>query len=64
MDARSLREVTALPLLGSVSLGAGHEKRIRESSGFKRFMVGLLALIGAFAMAMAIIVIRVQGVGA
>lgn len=58
MDARALREATGLPLLGSVSLAAGHEKRIRESSGFKRFMLGISALIGAFAAAMAFLIIR------
>jgi len=57
MDGRSLREVTGLPLLGTVSLAAGHEKRIRESAGFKRFLFGLFALVGAFAIAMALIVV-------
>jgi len=63
MDARSLREATGVPLLGSVSLAAGHEKRIRETSGFKRFMLGLGALIAVFAAAMAIVVIKGQGIG-
>lgn len=57
MDARTLREVTGLPLLGGVSLALGHANRIRESSEFKRFMLGLFALIGAFIAGMILLVV-------
>ena len=63
MDARTLREVTGLPLLGTVSLAQEQASRIRESSGFKRFMLGLAALIGAFAIGMALLVV-ISGRGA
>ncbi len=56
MDSRTLREVTGLPLLGTVSFATAHT-RIRESSGFKRFMLGLGALVGAFAAGMAVLVV-------
>lgn len=63
MDAHSLREVTGLPVLGSVSLAEGHVNKIRESSAFKRFMFGLLALIGSFAVGMALLLV-ISGRGA
>lgn len=62
MDSRTLREVTGLPLLGTISLASAHS-RIRESSGFKRFMLGLGSLIGLFAIGMIVLAIR-SGQGA
>ena len=50
MDTKSLREVTGLPLLGSISFVLGPSSRIRESTGFKRFMAGLGLLVGVYTL--------------
>ncbi len=54
-DTKTLREVTELPLLGSVSLVAGHKNRIRESAEFKRFVAALAALIGLYMVGMVVL---------
>ena len=54
-DTKTLREVTELPLLGSISLVLGHNNRIRESAEFKRFVAALAALIGLYMIGMVVL---------
>lgn len=48
MDARSVREVTGLPLLGSVSLVVDEASKRRERKGLYGFLAGLVSLIGVY----------------
>ncbi len=48
-DGRLLREVTGLPLLGSVSLLRNHAAMQLDRRRTKQFLAGFLGLIGAFA---------------
>lgn len=52
-EASALRSATELPLLGVVSLVAGHEHRQAERRSIKRFAGALLALVALFAVGMA-----------
>jgi polysaccharide chain length determinant protein (PEP-CTERM system associated) len=47
-DARSLREMTDLPVLGSVSMIVGENQRRRERRGLIGFLSGVFALIGSY----------------
>lgn len=47
-DARALRDVTGLPVLGSVSMVMSDARRRRERRGLVGFITGFLAFIAAF----------------
>lgn len=49
LDARSLREATGLPILGSVSMLVDEKRRKKERRGILAFLSAFLALIGSFA---------------
>jgi hypothetical protein len=52
-DARTLREATGLPLLGTVSMIIDDSTKRRERTGLIRFFSGLGALVGAYAAGLA-----------
>jgi len=47
-DARSVRDATGLPVLGSVSMLIGDRQRRRERNGLIGFATGVLALVGSY----------------
>ena len=47
-DARSLRDIAGLPLLGVVTLVVGEHQRIAERSDFKKFVAATSGLIAVF----------------
>lgn len=47
-DARSVRDATGLPVLGSVSMILGDRQRRRERNGLIGFVTGVLALVGSY----------------
>lgn len=55
LDGRSLREVTGLPLLGTVSSVVSESARLRERSSLRRFVTGFVGLLGAFSAGIAIL---------
>jgi polysaccharide chain length determinant protein (PEP-CTERM system associated) len=48
-DARQLREITGLPVLGTVSMLSSSERRSRRRNGLLAFGSGLVAYAGVFA---------------
>ena len=54
-DGRLLREVTGLPILGSVSLIRDEGMARKSKARTKRFILGLVGLIGAFGSAMIVV---------
>ncbi len=54
-DARALREVTGLPLLGTVSLLVSDEARQAERKGHLRFAGGLAGLVGCYVAGLALL---------
>lgn len=48
VDARTLRETTGIPVLGTVSMIVGEAQRRRERRGLIGFLSGILALFGSF----------------
>lgn len=55
LDGRSLREFTDLPVLGSVSLVSSDSMRSQERTDLKRFLLGVGALFGVFAIGLAVL---------
>lgn len=53
MDSRSLRDVTGLPLLGSVSMIASESVVGQERASLRRFIAAVGALVGAYATGLA-----------
>jgi MFS family permease len=47
-DVRMLREVTGLPVLGSVSMIVGEARKRKERHALIGFLSGLITLLGSF----------------
>ncbi|MEP6657152.1 MAG: chain length-determining protein, partial [Betaproteobacteria bacterium] len=54
-DATSLRQMTGLPVLGTVSLVVGEPQRRKERRGLIGFVSALLALLGSFGTGLTIL---------
>lgn len=59
-DARMLREVAGLPVLGGVTMVMSEERRRRERRGLLSFLAGMVGLIGAFGAALALVSLSVR----
>jgi polysaccharide chain length determinant protein (PEP-CTERM system associated) len=56
-DARSLREVTGLPLLGSVSKEVGDASKHEEKKDFRRFVAATASLVGVYGAGIALLLV-------
>lgn len=54
-DARSLREVTELPFLGTVSKKISEADNLKKKKDFRRFIAALASLVGAYGAWIAVI---------
>lgn len=57
LDGSSLRDVTGLPLLGTVTRLVGETTRLRERASLRRFAVACGGLVGAFAAGISLLAI-------
>ena len=48
LDGRSLRDITGVPVLGSVSMMVSEARKRKERRGLIGFVGGTLALLGSF----------------
>lgn len=56
-DARTVREVTGLPLLGTVSKNVGEESKLKEKTDFRRFITAFASFVGIYAAGIAFLFI-------
>lgn len=56
-DARALREVAGLPLLGTVSKKVGEASKLKEKKDFRRFIAALASLFGVYGAGIALLFI-------
>lgn len=56
-DARALREVSGLPLLGTVSRQVEEAERLKEKKDLKRFIAAFASLVGIYGMGIAFLFI-------
>lgn len=56
-DARALREVTGLPLLGTVSKKIEEASKLQEKKDFRRFIAALASLFGVYGAGIALLFI-------
>lgn len=56
-DARALREVTGLPLLGIVSKKVGDIDIAKEKRRLRQFIAGVLSFVGAYGVGIALLVV-------
>ncbi len=61
-DARSLRELTGLPILGTVSLVVNDEIKRRDRRDTVRFAGGLIGLLGSFGAALLLLFLTARSV--
>lgn len=55
LDSRTLRELSGLPLLGTVTLVASDAAKRREKRGLYRFIAGFVSLIGVYGAGIALL---------
>ena len=61
-DARSLRELTGLPILGTVSLVVNDEIKRRDKRDMVRFAGGLIGLVGSYGAALLLLFLTARSV--
>lgn len=63
-DGKSLRDVTGLPLLGTVSLIPNESRRLKERASLRRFLIATVGLVVAYGIGIAVLTLlshRVAG---